>query len=51
MGERYGMRLFGTSVAWLLWDVAFYGNKLFQGVFLEMVTGEDTGLFGLSVGE
>ena len=30
----YGVRLFGVSACWLLWDIAFYGNKLFQSAFL-----------------
>ena len=37
----YGMRLLGTSLSWLLWDVAFYGNKLFQSTFLLALTGRD----------
>jgi MFS family permease len=41
----YGMRLFGASFSWLLWDVAFYGNKLFQSSFLLALTGEETTLF------
>jgi len=46
--QQYGMRLFGTSMTWLLWDVAFYGNKLFQASFILALTGEDTTLFELS---
>lgn len=49
--QQYGMRLFGTSMTWLLWDVAFYGNKLFQASFILALTGEDTTLFELSAGE
>eukprot|EP00934_Nitzschia_sp_Nitz4_P001763 Nitzschia sp. Nitz4//scaffold6_size259037//53920//55899//NITZ4_001052-RA/size259037-augustus-gene-0.284-mRNA-1//1//CDS//3329556827//1763//frame0 len=40
----YGMRLFGASSTWLLWDIAFYGNKLFQSSFLIALTGEETTL-------
>ena len=47
--RNYGVRLAGTSVSWLLWDVAFYGNKLFQSSFLLSLTGEDTSLLQLSV--
>uniref|UniRef100_A0A7S1VBV2 Major facilitator superfamily (MFS) profile domain-containing protein n=1 Tax=Grammatophora oceanica TaxID=210454 RepID=A0A7S1VBV2_9STRA len=32
--QFYSGRLIGTSLSWLLWDVAFYGNKLFQSTFL-----------------
>ncbi|KAL3916947.1 MAG: hypothetical protein SGILL_004941 [Bacillariaceae sp.] len=41
---NYGGRLFGASLAWLLWDISFYGNKLFQATFLLALTGEDTTL-------
>lgn len=29
--KTYGLRLVGTGGSWLLWDVAFYGLKLFSG--------------------
>ena len=29
--KTYGLRLIGTGGSWLLWDVAFYGLKLFSG--------------------
>ena len=32
--QHYGMRLFGASMSWLLWDISFYGNKLFQSIFI-----------------
>jgi hypothetical protein len=35
------MRMFGSSLTWLLWDIAFYGNKLFQSTFLLALTGVD----------
>ncbi len=47
----YGSRLFGTSFTWLLWDIAFYGNKLFQSSFLYALTGEDATLLEISCGE
>jgi hypothetical protein len=49
--RHYGVRLFGTSVTWLLWDVAFYGNKLFQSQFLIALTGEDASLVTIACGE
>jgi MFS family permease len=36
--QNYGMRLFGVSSCWLLWDIAFYGNKLFQSTFILALT-------------
>jgi hypothetical protein len=47
--RNYGVRLFGASVSWFLWDVAFYGNKLFQSTFLLMLTGDKTTLLELSM--
>lgn len=47
--KHFGMRLFGVSGAWLLWDVAFYGNKLFQSSFLLAITGEETTLFEFGI--
>jgi MFS family permease len=42
--RTYGVRLFGASMAWGLWDIAFYGNKLFQSSFLLAVAGENISL-------
>lgn len=36
--RHYGVRLFAVSSSWFLWDVAFYGNKLFQSAFLLSIT-------------
>jgi hypothetical protein len=47
--RNYGVRLFGASVSWFLWDVAFYGNKLFQATFLLTLTGDKTTLLELSM--
>jgi MFS family permease len=47
--QQYGMRLVGVSVAWMLWDVAFYGNKLFQSAFLLALTGDETSLIEMSI--
>lgn len=49
--QHYGVRLFGTSATWLLWDIAFYGNKLFQSSFLIAMTGEDASLVDITCGE
>lgn len=46
--KHYGTRLFGTSITWLLWDIAFYGNKLFQSTFLIALTGENASLVQIS---
>eukprot|EP00985_Skeletonema_marinoi_P031830 scaffold37823_cov201-Skeletonema_marinoi.AAC.6 len=46
--KYYGIRLFGTSITWLLWDIAFYGNKLFQSTFLLALTGENATLTQIS---
>lgn len=40
--KHYGVRLFAVSASWFLWDVAFYGNKLFQSSFLLALTGGET---------
>ena len=47
----YGPRLFGTSFSWLLWDVAFYGNKLFQSSFIYALTGDEATLLEISSGK
>uniref|UniRef100_A0A7S4HRG1 Major facilitator superfamily (MFS) profile domain-containing protein n=1 Tax=Odontella aurita TaxID=265563 RepID=A0A7S4HRG1_9STRA len=46
--RNYWPRLVGSSLSWLLWDVAFYGNKLFQSSFLLALTGPNTTLLELS---
>eukprot|EP00978_Attheya_sp_CCMP212_P026790 scaffold88801_cov55-Attheya_sp.AAC.5 len=46
--RNYGPRLVGTSMSWLLWDIAFYGNKLFQSNFLIALAGERTTLLEIS---
>jgi MFS family permease len=47
--EHYGSRLFGCSMCWLLWDIAFYGNKLFQSTFLRAIAGDNATLLHLSL--
>jgi MFS family permease len=39
--------MFGSSMAWFLWDISFYGNKLFQSSFLLALTGKETSLLQL----
>jgi MFS family permease len=46
--QHYGVRLFGASLTWLLWDIAFYGNKLFQSSFFLVLTGEDAALMDIT---
>ena len=36
--KRYWSRLFVTSGAWVLNDLAFYGNKLFQSTFIAVIS-------------
>lgn len=42
--QNYGVRLGGVSLCWFLWDIAFYGNKLFQSSFILALTGAETTL-------
>ena len=46
--KQYGSRMFGAGMAWLLWDISFYGNKLFQSTFLLALVGENAGLTELT---
>mmetsp|Transcript_27975 Transcript_27975/g.43479 ORF Transcript_27975/g.43479 Transcript_27975/m.43479 type:complete len:558 (+) Transcript_27975:302-1975(+) len=46
--RNYWHRILGSSLSWLLWDVAFYGNKLFQSAFLISLTGDERTLLELS---
>lgn len=34
-------RLIGTAGCWYVWDVVFYGNKLFQSTIIEGIIGTD----------
>eukprot|EP00887_Chlorella_sp_A99_P005874 scaffold1.g5874.t1 len=38
-GQFYGHRILGNALSWFAWDIAFYGNKLFQSGFIEAVVG------------
>ena len=40
--KHFGVRLVGVSSCWFLWDIAFYGNKLFQSSFLLAISGQGT---------
>lgn len=35
--HTYWHRLLGTSACWFAWDLAFYGNRLFQGTFIAII--------------
>ncbi|KAL6777660.1 PTA1A [Auxenochlorella protothecoides x Auxenochlorella symbiontica] len=35
--RHYWHRLVGTSLSWFVWDFAYYGNKLFQSTFIEVI--------------
>lgn len=37
-------RLFGAAMTWFVWDVAFYGNKLFQGKIITVIVGKSTAI-------
>ncbi|KAL3933810.1 MAG: hypothetical protein SGBAC_010237, partial [Bacillariaceae sp.] len=43
--REYWARLVGASLSWGLWDISFYGNKLFQSSFLLAVAGKNISLF------
>ena len=43
--KRNWPRLLETSFAWFLNDFVFYGNKLFQSRFIEIMSGPDAPLF------
>jgi hypothetical protein len=40
----YWHRLIGTAGGWFFWDVAFYGNKLFQSTFIGIIVGKNVTL-------
>lgn len=43
--REYGVRLSACATSWFLWDISFYGNKLFQPSFILAVAGENISLF------
>ncbi|CEH12590.1 Inorganic phosphate transporter [Ceraceosorus bombacis] len=42
--NHYWHRIVGTAIVWLANDVAFYGSKLFSGVFIGLITGSPSNL-------
>ena len=42
--RKYLPRLTGAAGGWFLWDVAFYGNKLFQGTIITALVGKNSTL-------
>lgn len=36
--RHYWHRMAGVSLSWFVWDLAFFGNKLFQGSFIKVVS-------------
>jgi len=42
--RKYLPRLTGAAGGWFLWDVAFYGNKLFQGTIITALVGKNATL-------
>ena len=42
--RAYFPRLFGAAASWFVWDVAFYGNKLFQGTLVLSIIGSNASL-------
>jgi hypothetical protein len=41
---HFGPRMIATAGAWFANDVFFYGNKLFQGEFIKVITTEDSSI-------
>lgn len=42
--KHYWHRLLGCALTWFMWDVAFYGNKLFQGAIIASIAGKDSSM-------
>eukprot|EP01138_Halocafeteria_seosinensis_P001688 gb/GECG01001730.1/.p1 GENE.gb/GECG01001730.1/~~gb/GECG01001730.1/.p1 ORF type:complete len:599 (+),score=85.86 gb/GECG01001730.1/:1-1797(+) len=40
--QHFWHRVIGSGGGWLVWDVTFYGNKLFQGKFINVIEEEHT---------
>jgi len=45
MFVKYWHRLVGTAVGWFVWDIVFYGNKLFQGKIIATIVGSDATIY------
>lgn len=43
--SNFGGRLFATAAGWFCNDVFFYGNKLFQGKFIKVISGGKASLW------
>lgn len=43
--KKFWPRLFIACFAWVLNDLAFYGNKLFQSTFIAVISGPDASIF------
>lgn len=43
--KTYWHRLVGSAFGWLVWDITFYGNKLFQSQFISVIIGKDASVF------
>jgi len=43
--KHYWHRLTGTGITWLVWDLVFYGNKLFQTPIILAIVGTHATLF------
>lgn len=41
----YWSRMVGTAIGWLVWDIVFYGNKLFQGTIIAAIVGGTPSIF------
>jgi MFS family permease len=37
--RAYWHRMVGTALGWLIWDIVFYGNKMFQATIIQAITG------------
>jgi len=46
--RNYWHRIVGASLTWMLWDLSFYGNKLFQADFIMAVAGNNFTLFEIT---
>lgn len=42
--KHFWHRILGAGGSWFVWDIVFYGNKLFQGQFISVIAGEDATL-------
>lgn len=45
-GSHYWHRMVGTALVWFANDVVFYGAKIFSGVFISIINGDNASLGG-----